>query len=176
MLIIVIRGYRLTLTANLQFPICGEHLGRFIIQMYMLKKSPHGSKFGTFRGVLGGQIDQALILGLILRELGYNPNSTDETELYEALDMLIGYANNSNLVHISDDPSPLLIGDLDIVLTYSGEAFQRINNCDCDNLKYVVPYEGTVADITAMVLLKDAPNPDLAYLFMDFMQGYLVPL
>lgn len=129
----------------------------------------------NFPGRIGWTDDQRSILGTVLRELGYNPNSTDESEVYEALDLLLQYATNSNLIHISEDPTPLFVrGDLDLILTYSGDAFQRIIECECDNMKYVVPIEGSVFDVEAMVLLKDAPNPDLAYLFMDFMHDPFV--
>jgi len=129
----------------------------------------------NFSGRVGWTDDQRSILGVVLRELGYNPNSTDENELYEALDLLLGYGSTGNLVHISDDPSPLFVrGDLDMVLTYSGDAFQRIIECECDNFKYVIPTEGSVLDVEAMVLLKDAPNPELAYLFMDFIHDPMV--
>lgn len=124
----------------------------------------------NFSGRIGWTDDQRSILGVALSELGYNPNSTDEAEVYEARDLLLGYATNTNLIHISEDPTPLFVrGDLDMILTYSGDAFQRILECECDNLKYVIPIEGSVLDVESMVLLKDAPNPDLAYLFMDFM-------
>jgi spermidine/putrescine transport system substrate-binding protein len=129
----------------------------------------------NFSGRIGWTDDQRSILGIMLAELGYNPNSTDEGELYEALDLLLGYGTNSNLVHISDDPTPLFVrGDLDMVLTYSGDAFQRILECECDNFRYVIPNEGSVLDVESMVLLKDAPNPDLAYLFMDFVHDPFV--
>lgn len=129
----------------------------------------------NFPGRIGWTDDQRSILGVALRELGYNPNSTDEGEVYEALDLLLGYATNSNLVHISEDPTPLFVrGDLDLILTYSGDAFQRILECECDNFKYVIPVEGSVLDVESMVLLKDAPNPELAYLFMDFIHDPFV--
>lgn len=129
----------------------------------------------NFPGRVGWTDDQRSILGIVLNQLGYDPNSTNENELYEALDVLLGYGTSGNLVHISDDVTPLFVrGDLDLVLAYSGDAFQRIIECECTNFKYVIPVEGSVLDVEAMVLLKDAPNPELAYLFMDFMHDPFV--
>lgn len=127
----------------------------------------HWEDMFTYEGPVAWVDDTHSLIGTALQTLGYNPNSTSEEEIMEARDFLI--ANSRNVRNITSDPGPLFAGgEFDIITTYSGDAYQIISDCECDNFVYVVPEEGSVGDITNMVLLTGAPNPELAHAFMDY--------
>lgn len=112
--------------------------------------------------------DSRSTIGVALQILGYDPNSTDADEIAEARDYLL--ENSDNVIAISDDDGEALLarGEVAIALEYNGDIYQLIVDCECDDYAYVIPEEGSVVDISLMVLLQDAPNPELAQVFMDY--------
>ena len=102
-----------------------------------------------------------------LKELGYSMNSTNESELQEAKELLIA---RKPLVqaYVIDQVRDKMIGDeAAIGVIYSGEAIytQREN----PNLAYVIPEEGTNIWIDSWVIPKNAENKENAEKFIDFM-------
>jgi spermidine/putrescine transport system substrate-binding protein len=133
----------------------------------------HWDDFFTYQGSVAWVDDTHSLLGTALQQLGYDPNTTNEAEVMEARDYLI--ANSSNVQTITSDPGPLFAGgEFDMITTYSGDAYQIITDCGCDNFVYVVPEEGSVGDITNIVLLTGAPNPEVAIAFMDYIMDPVV--
>ena len=129
--------------------------------------------FFSYEGSVAWVDDTHSLLGTALQQLGYDPNTTTESEVMEARDYLI--ANSSNVETITSDPGPLFAGgEFDMITTYSGDAYQIISDCGCDNFVYVVPASGSVGDITNMVLLTGAPNPEVAIAFMDYIMDPVV--
>jgi spermidine/putrescine transport system substrate-binding protein len=106
------------------------------------------------------------VLGLNL--LGYDPNTLDEDEIEEAAEYLID--NGENVVAIAGDDGQDLLqrGDVDAAVEYNGDIFQIIFDCECEDFAYVIPAEGTVVWTDNMVIPSDAPNPELAMVFMDY--------
>jgi spermidine/putrescine transport system substrate-binding protein len=105
--------------------------------------------------------------------LGYDPNTTDEDELEEAAEYLI--ENGSNVITIAGDDGQALLaaGEVDAAVEYSGDVYQVMYDCegaDCEGLfAYVIPSEGTVVWSDNMVVPADAPNAELAFVFMDYL-------
>ncbi len=112
--------------------------------------------------------DSRSTISIALRLLDYDPNSTDADEIGEARDLLID--NGGNVITIAADDGQALLsrGEVDIALEYNGDIFQIMIDCDCDDYAYVIPEEGSVVDLSLMVILEDAPNPELAKVFMDY--------
>ncbi|GAB4524713.1 MAG: spermidine/putrescine ABC transporter substrate-binding protein [Anaerolineae bacterium] len=112
--------------------------------------------------------DPRSMIGIALQMLGYNPNTTDEDEIAEARDYLI--ERGGNVASIADDDGQTLLarGEVDIAVEFNGDVYQVFVDCECDDYAYVLPEEGAVADIAGLVLLTDAPNPELAHAFMDY--------
>jgi spermidine/putrescine transport system substrate-binding protein len=109
-----------------------------------------------------------IMFGAALTVLGYDPNTTNPDEIAEARDFLI--ANSGNVVSIAADDGDALLaqGEVDIAVEYGGDVGQQIDECECDNLKYVVPAVGGAIDYTSIILLADGPNPALAQVWMDY--------
>jgi spermidine/putrescine transport system substrate-binding protein len=109
------------------------------------------------------------MLGAALSVLGLDPNTTDPADIEAAKDYLIEHS--SNVVAFAQDDGDALLaqGEVDIAIEYGGDVFQQIAECECDNLRYAVPTDGGILDLTSVVLLADAPNPELAQVFMDYL-------
>lgn len=125
-------------------------------------------QFFEYDGRVAWLDDQRTMMSIALRVLGYDPNSADEEQIAEARAFLI--ENGSNVVAIADDDGDALLarGEIDIAVEYSGDIYQLLVDCECDDYAYVIPEEGSIADITLMVIPAGAPNPALAEVFMDY--------
>jgi spermidine/putrescine transport system substrate-binding protein len=110
-----------------------------------------------------------LMLGIALNMLGLNPSSSNPGDLAQARDYLV--AHSANLTVIADDTGQDLLfeGQVDMVVEYSGDVFQIIDQCRCDDFVYAVPSEGTITDMTSLVIPNGAANPQLAHIFIDYL-------
>ena len=107
----------------------------------------------------------ALMVPLKLK--GHSLNSTDETELNEARDMLIAQKPLVQAYVIDEAKDKLISGEAPIGVVYSGEALMiSLANPD---LTFVVPKEGTNFWIDGWVVTRDAENVENAHKFIDFM-------
>ncbi len=113
--------------------------------------------------------DPRMMLGIALKLLGFDPNTVNPDEIAQARDFLI--ANSANVVTIAADDGQALLarGEVDIAIEYNGDVYQIIADCACEDFAYIVPEEGSVADIASLVILEGAPNPALAEAFIDYM-------
>jgi spermidine/putrescine-binding protein len=111
--------------------------------------------------------DPRVMIGAALLVLGYDVNSTDEAQLEEAKQKLLELKPNIR-VYDSDSPkTPLLAGDVDLGVVWNGEAFLAYRENPA--MKYVFPTEGTINFYDGLGLPKDAPHPDLAYAWLNYM-------
>lgn len=109
------------------------------------------------------------IMGVALLMAGFDPNSTNPDEIAAARDFLV--ENGSNVVYINQDDGQevLLRGEADIVMEYSGDIFQIIDECACDDYAYVIPEEGTYFWVDNVAIPVGAPNKALAEVFIDYL-------
>ncbi len=112
--------------------------------------------------------DARIMLSVGLLVLGYDPNSTSEDEINEARDFLIENGENVVYFHQDDGQAYLERGEVDITLEYSGDIFQLIGDCECEDYSYVIPVEGANIWTDNLTIPVDAPNPDLAQVFIDY--------
>lgn len=112
--------------------------------------------------------DDRLMLGAALNMLGLDPNTSNPADLDKASAYLV--ANSGNVTVIADDVGQDLLaeGQVDIAIEYSGDIFQIIDQCRCDDYAYVIPDEGSYSDLTSMAIPVNAPNPALAETFIDY--------
>ena len=113
--------------------------------------------------------DPRIMMGIALNILGLDPNTEDPAEIEAARDYLV--ENGSNVVTIaSDDGQDILArGDVDIAIDYSGDIFSMADECECDTFDYAIPDEGTNFELDAVAIPVDAPNPELAMVFMNYL-------
>lgn len=112
--------------------------------------------------------DLRAMMGVALLLLGHDPNTTDADQIEEARAFLL--ENASNVIVVADDNGQDLLdrGDVDITVEYSGDIFQILDECECEDYAYVIPEEGTNVWTDNMAIPFNAPNPDLAMVFMDY--------
>lgn len=119
----------------------------------------------------GGQItllnDPRETLGAALKYLGYSLNTTDETQLAEAKE-LVADAVSRIAAFDSDQYSNLLVsGETVVAHGYSGNLINNVD--DLDGFDYFVPDEGGTIWIDNMGIVFDAPHPCTAHTFINFM-------
>jgi spermidine/putrescine-binding protein len=110
--------------------------------------------------------DSRAIIGATLLTLGYDVNTTDEKELAEAQEKLAELAKGIKLYDSDSPKSALIAGDVDLGITWTGEAFLAAQENPA--IKYVYPSEGTILWQDNYALPKEAPHPDAAYAWLNY--------
>ena len=113
--------------------------------------------------------DVTAMIGVALIMSGHDPNSSVPEELEDAKDFLID--NGGNVVYIAEDDGQEMLarGEIDIVVEYSGDIFQVMDECECDDYSYVIPAEGTNFWVDSLAIPRGAPNVALAHVFIDYL-------
>ena len=112
--------------------------------------------------------DRQTMLGIAHLFLGNDPNTTDPDEINAARDYLI--ERGGNVVTVAADDGQVLLerGDVDIAVEYNGDILQISWDCECDDYAYAIPDEGSNVWIDNLSIPVDAPNPELAMVFIDY--------
>jgi putrescine transport system substrate-binding protein len=112
------------------------------------------------------------MLPAALNYLGHNPNSADKGELQAAADLLKAARPHIRYFHSSQYINDLANGDTCVAVGWSGDMFQaRDRAAEADNgveIAYVIPKEGALQWFDMLTIPVDAPNPDAAHKFIDF--------
>jgi spermidine/putrescine transport system substrate-binding protein len=122
-----------------------------------------------YEGPVSWLEDVRPMMGVALSILGFDPNTNDPDEIEAAKDYLIAHGGNVVYINQDDGQEILLRGEADIVVEYSGDIFQIIDECECDRYAYVIPEEGANFWVDNLVIPAGAPNPELAHVFLDYM-------
>jgi len=108
-----------------------------------------------------------------LKYLGYSANDTDEKHWQEAASLIKKAKPYWAAFNASSYIKELTVGNIWLVHGYSNDIFQANLDAQAAGRKFKVlqgmPKEGAVLAVDNMVIHKDAPRPDLALLFMNFM-------
>ena len=112
--------------------------------------------------------DRQTMLGIAHLFLGNDPNTTDGDEINAARDYLL--KRGGNVVAVAADDGQVLLerGDVDIAIEYNGDILQISWDCECDDYAYAIPDEGSNVWIDNLSIPVDAPNPELAMVFIDY--------
>ncbi len=117
--------------------------------------------------------DQRELMAAALKYLGYSVNDPDEAHWRQAAQVIIrakpywAAFNNTSYIRL------LSTGDIWLAHGYSSDMFQA-NDAAVKagrgiRIGYAIPKEGAVLAIDNMVIPRDAPRPDLAHRFINFM-------
>jgi spermidine/putrescine transport system substrate-binding protein len=108
-----------------------------------------------------------------LKYLGYSANDTDEKHWIEAADLIKRAKPYWAAFNASSYIKELTVGNIWLVHGYSNDIFQANLDAQAAGRKFQIlqgmPKEGAVLAVDNMVIHKDAPRPDLALAFMNFM-------
>ncbi len=102
-----------------------------------------------------------------LRLLGYDINTTDESQLNDALDLLIRQKPLVYAYYVDETGDEMAAGNAAMALAYSGEAAYAIDLND--DLSYNVPKEGSNLWIDSWFMPKSCHNTEYAEKFLDFL-------
>ncbi len=117
--------------------------------------------------------DENELFAAALKYLGYSVNDTDEKHWKEAQAVINKAKPYWAAFNASSYIKELTVGNIWLVHGYSNDIFQA--NLDAQAAKRPfhilqgMPKEGAVLAVDNMVIPKDAPRPDLALTFMNFM-------
>jgi spermidine/putrescine transport system substrate-binding protein len=109
-----------------------------------------------------------VMLGFALLMLGDDPNTADVDEVNEAGQYLFNHSENVAEIAPDTGQDLLASGDVDIAIEYSGDIFQLIASCECDDYRYVIPQEGAQIWTDSLAIPTGAPNKRLAEQFIDY--------
>ena len=105
-------------------------------------------------------------IGLTLLSLGYDVNTTDPNELAEAEAKLAELAKGIKLFDSDSPKTALIAGDVDLGMTWTGEAF--LAQQEVPAIEYVYPTEGAILWQDNYAMPKDAPHPDASYAWLNY--------
>ena len=108
-----------------------------------------------------------------LKYLGYSANDTDEKHWKEAAEVIKRAKPYWAAFNASSYIKELTVGNIWLAHGYSNDIYQANLDAQAAGRKFQIlqgmPKEGAVLAVDNMVIHKDAPRPDLALLFMNFM-------
>jgi putrescine transport system substrate-binding protein len=117
----------------------------------------------------------AEMIRAVLSYLGKDPNSQSPEDLASAeatLDKIRPFIRNINS---SEYIEALANGDLCLAVAYNGDVMQARDRAREANkgidIKYSLPKEGSILWFDMLAIPKDAPDPDSAYAFMNYMMS-----
>jgi putrescine transport system substrate-binding protein len=110
---------------------------------------------------------------IALSYLGLQPDSRRPADLRRATEVLGAMRRHVMKFHSSEYINALANGDICLAVGWSGDVFQARNRArEAGNgveIGFVIPRQGTLMSLDAIAIPKDAPHPDAAYAFIDFL-------
>ncbi len=110
--------------------------------------------------------DSRAVIGATLLTLGYDVNTKDPAQLDEAKRKLALLVPNIKLFDSDSPKTALIAGDVDLGLTWTGEAF--LAQKEKPSIQYVYPTEGAILWQDNWAMPKDAPHSDAAYAWLNY--------
>ena len=108
---------------------------------------------------------------IAFKALGYSMNTNNEDEIMAAYDWLVDLNSNMDPIIVTDDViDGMAQGRKDLAIVYSGDAAYILS--ENEDMRFSMPECGTNVFVDAMVIPKNAENPELAYKFMDYVISY----
>jgi spermidine/putrescine transport system substrate-binding protein len=132
-----------------------------------IKETPTSSKAlwdERWKGHLAMMDDYQETIGLALKQLGYSVNTTDTTQLDEAIALLKQQKPNVR-TYTNDTVTTMIGGDVWIGMIWSGDLYQI--NQENENVLFYIPEEGGVRGSDTAVIYSGAKHPIAAHLFLN---------
>lgn len=110
--------------------------------------------------------DSRAVIGMTLLTLGYDVNTKDKAQLDAAKKKLAELVKGIKLFDSDSPKTALIAGDVDLGMTWTGEAF--VANQENPAIQYVYPTEGPMIWQDNYAIPKDAPHLDAAYAWLNY--------
>ncbi|MEO1223510.1 MAG: polyamine ABC transporter substrate-binding protein [Pseudomonadota bacterium] len=112
------------------------------------------------------------MIPLVLHYLGLDPFTEDSADLAQAEALLTEIRPFIRYFHSSQYVNDLANGDICLAAGWSGDVIQAYYRAlEAENgvdIEYTIPSEGTIIWFDMMAIPTDAPNPEAAHAFIDF--------
>jgi putrescine transport system substrate-binding protein len=113
------------------------------------------------------------VIGIVLNYLGHSPYSNDAGELKQVQQLLAQLQPNLRYISSSRQIDDLAKGEVCLTLVYNGDASTAAARASDAKqpfeVIYRIPREGTLVWFDTMAIPVDAPHPQAARAFIDFM-------
>jgi putrescine transport system substrate-binding protein len=113
------------------------------------------------------------LFSITLNYLKLDPNSKRPDDIQRAADVLASLRRYVKKFHSSEYINALANGDICLAIGWSGDAYQaRSRARESGNgveIAYSIPREGSLITLDALAIPKDAPHPEEAHLFLDYL-------
>jgi putrescine transport system substrate-binding protein len=114
----------------------------------------------------------AEMMRAVFSYLGKDPNSQQPEDLAAGEAALLKIRPYIRSINSSEYIEALAKGDLCVAVAYNGDVMQARDRAQDANkgieIKYSIPKEGTILWFDMLAIPKDAPHPESAYAFMNF--------
>jgi putrescine transport system substrate-binding protein len=114
----------------------------------------------------------AEMMRAVFSYLGKDPNSQKPEDLAQGEAVLLKIRPYIRSINSSEYIEALANGDLCVAVGYNGDVLQARDRAQDANkgieIKYSIPKEGTILWFDMMAIPKDAPHPESAYAFINF--------
>jgi putrescine transport system substrate-binding protein len=114
----------------------------------------------------------AEMMRAVFSYLGKDPNSQKPEDLAEGEAVLLKVRPYIRSINSSEYIEALANGDLCVAVGYNGDVLQARDRAQDANkgveIKYSIPKEGTILWFDMLAIPKDAPHPESAYKFINF--------
>ncbi len=114
----------------------------------------------------------AEMMRAVFSYLGKDPNSQQPEDLAQGEAVLLKIKPYIRNISSSEYIEALAKGDLCVAVAYNGDVIQARDRAQDANkgieIKYSIPKEGTILWFDMLAIPKDAPNPESAYAFINF--------
>jgi spermidine/putrescine-binding protein len=110
--------------------------------------------------------DSRAVIGVTLQSLGLDPNTQNPDDLAAAKEKLSTLIPNIKLFDSDSPKSALIAGDVDLGMTWTGEAF--LAQQEVASIQYVYPEEGAVLWQDNWAIPAGAPHLDAVYAWLNY--------
>ena len=115
----------------------------------------------------------AEMMRAVFSYLGKDPNSQNPDDLAQGEAVLMKVRPYIRSINSSEYIDALANGDLCVAVGYNGDVLQARDRAQDANkgvdIKYSIPKEGTILWFDMLAIPKDAPHPESAYAFINFL-------
>ncbi|HMX73779.1 MAG TPA: spermidine/putrescine ABC transporter substrate-binding protein [Anaerolineales bacterium] len=120
-----------------------------------------------FKGRVSFVESNRTAVGGVLLYLGFSPNTTNESEIYQARDYLIEHIDQFYTLRGDDGQDLLVNGIVDVAVEYSGDVMQIA--AENPDIKYVIPKEGAVLWTDNMCISVASPHKEQTEKLINYM-------
>ena len=134
-----------------------------------VKEAPTSSKAlwdQRWKGHISVMDDYQETMGMALKQLGFSVNTTDTTQLDQAINLL---KQQKPLVRAwsNDTVGTMVGGDVWIGMIWAGDLYQINTELKKDQFAYYIPEEGSVRGSDTAVVYSGSKHPVAAHLFLN---------